>query len=161
MGIGEILPSVHKHRGWEGQYYRMLRWHEKFKKTNPGNFEDPQIDEQHDIMYACFQNIFYMKDWLHHSAGISKDILHRFLEGNLQLQACRDICNGTKHFSLRNASVDDDFTIIREYNPLHKVFGQDQYHLVMLGGGRQLKLKELASDCVALWSRFIEDHNLK
>jgi len=161
MGIGEILPSIHKYQGWEGQYYRMRRWFEKFQKTQPGNFEDPQINEEHDILYACFQNIFYMKDWLHHSAKISKAELNNFININLELKICRDICNGTKHFNLNSASVDDDFTIIREYNPFHKILEQDECHLIILTGGHKFELKHLAWQCINLWDEFIRDHNLK
>lgn len=157
MGIGEILPSIHKYRGWNGQYNRMLRWFDKFKKTNPANFENPQIDDQHDMVYACFQNIFYMKDWLHFDAAISKEDLNEFVNRNLELQICRDICNGTKHLDLTNASVDDDFTIIREYNHFYKVLEQDEYHLIILTGGHKFELKDLAWKCINLWNEFIAD----
>jgi len=139
----------------------MIRWFNKFQKADPGNFEDPRIDEQHDIVYACFQNIFYMKDWLHHSAKISKKELDIFVNNNLELQICRDICNGTKHFNLDHASVDDDFTIIREYHPFHKVFEQDKYHLIILAGGHKFELKQLARQCINLWDGFLRGHNLK
>ena len=65
MGIGYILPSIHKSAGWQGQYFRMIRWFEKFKKTDPGNFENPNIDEEHDILFACFQNIFFHSHTIH------------------------------------------------------------------------------------------------
>lgn len=160
MGIGTILPSVHKHQGWVGQYHRMIRWYEKFKTTNPGNFEGLNVDEHHDILFTCFQNIFILKDWLHYSASIPKKTLNDFIENNIELQICRDICNGTKHFDLKQASVDDDFTIIREYEPFHKVWGHEPNKMVILTGGHKFELKALAWKCIKLWEDFLRTEKL-
>jgi len=160
MGIGNIFPSVHKHRGWVGQYNRMLRWYEKFKRSNPADFESPNAEESQDLLFTCFQNIFILKDWLHHSAGISKKDLNDFISKNIELQICRDICNGTKHFDLTNASVDNDFTIIREYEPFHKVLGLERNKIIILAGGHKYELKSLAWDCIKLWQEFLKNQNL-
>jgi hypothetical protein len=53
MGIGSLLPSMHKDGGWQGQYRRMIRWYEKFKQAHPGDFERHDINEQHDIFSGC------------------------------------------------------------------------------------------------------------
>lgn len=160
MGIGSIFPSVHKDGGWKGQYWRMIRWHKKFIATNPGDFESPGIHEQLDIVYACFQNIFFLKDWLIHDAHLSSTLLNDFINNNIELQLCRDICNGTKHFNLNHASVDADFTIIREYNPFHKVWNEQRNNAIILSGGHKFELKKLASDCISLWDLFLLTNNL-
>ncbi len=160
MGIGRIFPSVHKHQGWIGQYHRMLRWYEKFKVTNPGDFENPNIDEQHDILFTCFQNIMILKDWLHYSGSIPKSELNDYFNQNLELRVCRDICNGTKHFVLTNASVDDDFTIIREYDPFHDDLDMEKNKTIVLSGGYKFELKELAWKCIELWKVFIQNSEL-
>jgi len=160
MGIEEILPSIHKHKGWKGQYQRMIRWFNKFKNTNPGNFETFDIDEQHDVLYACFQNIFHLKDWLENNANIDKKIINKFINNNLEMRLCRDICNGTKHFELTMASVDNDFTITREFDPFHKVFNSDKYKVIILAGGHKYELKELAWNCIQLWDSFIERNHI-
>jgi len=155
MGIGTLLPSIHKSEGWKGQYQRMIRWFDKFKTTDPGHFESPSIHDELDILYACFQNIFYLKDWLHYDAKVEKKLIHNFIAEHVELQLCRDICNGTKHFRLTQASVEDDFTIIREYEPFHKTFGTKPYKVVILSGGNKFDLKELAFRCIELWEIFI------
>lgn len=160
MGIGSILPSVHKHGGWKGQYRRMIRWYEKLKQSNPGNFESSDIFEHHDILYACFQNIFFLKDWLIHDANLTSKAVNDFVNENLELQLCRDICNGTKHFNLNNASVEADFTIIREYNPFHKQLKEQPYNVIILSDGHKFELKKLASQCIQLWNGFITKNNL-
>ena len=160
MGIGEKLPSVHKHEGWFGQYQRMLRWHEKFKATSPGDFENPNIREQHEILFTCFQNIFILKDWLQQSGSISKEELNNYIDQNLELQLCRDICNGTKHLNLTNASVDEDFTIIRRYNLFHKIWRGEKYKMIILANGHKVELKGLALKCIELWNDFIRNSEL-
>jgi hypothetical protein len=160
MGIGAVFPSVHKHKGWVGQYQRMIRWYEKFKKTDPGDFEALGIEDDHDILFTCFQNIFILKDWLHHSASIPKKTLNDFIETNLELQICRDICNGTKHFDLKQASVDNDFTIIREFVPFHKERDLNRNRIIILTGGHKYELKELAHKCILLWNQFLRAQKL-
>ncbi|MBP7555988.1 MAG: hypothetical protein KA821_06975 [Chitinophagaceae bacterium] len=160
MGIGSFLPSIHKSDGWQGQYVRIIRWYIKFERTNPGNFESPVVDEEHDILYACFQNIFILKDWLHHSGNISTQVLNKFINENLELQLCRDIANGTKHFNLSNASVDNDFTIIREYQHFHMVSNTPPYKVIILASGHKFDLKELAFKCINLWEQFIRHHGM-
>jgi len=155
MGIGEILPSVHRHNGWKGQYFRMIRWYKKFEGTNPGNFEDLDIYHMHDVMFVCFQNIYIFKDWLHHAALIPIKKLNKFINENLELQICRDIANGTKHFNLNSASVDNDFTIIREYNPFHEILEEQSNKIIILIGGHKFELKELALRCIDLWKKFL------
>ncbi len=160
MGIGSILPSVHKNQGWVGQYRRMIRWYNKFLATNPGDFEDPNIEDAHDTMFACFQNIFILKDWLHHGASIPKKVLNDYIEANVELKVCRDICNGTKHFNIKDASIDNDFTIIREFEPFHKALGRDKNKIIVLTGGHKFDLKSLAGTCIKLWEDFLRTQNL-
>lgn len=160
MGIGTIFPSIHKRDGWGGQYQRMIRWYNKFIATSPGNFENPNIDDHHDILYSCFQNIFYLKDWLQYDGAISKDKLNEFINDHIELQLCRDICNGTKHFDLNNPSIEADFTIIREYEPYHEVLGTEKNKIIILSGGHKFDLKELAQSCINLWDKFILENRV-
>lgn len=119
--------------------------------TSPGDFENPNIEEQHDILYACFQNIFFFKDWLHQSEGISNRALNSFINPNLGRKLCRDIANGTKHFTLTQASADRYFTIICEYEHFHKVIGLAPNRIIILAGGHKFELKELVHQCIQLW----------
>jgi hypothetical protein len=162
MGIGSVLPSIHKSKGWQGQHQRMIRWYNKFKATNPGAFENIAIDEHHDILYACFQNIFHLKDWLINDAKVSKKIIYDYLDSHIELQLCRDICNGTKHFEItKGSAIEKDFTIIREYEPYYKLKGSDKNKIIILSGGYKYDLKELAWTCINLWEKFIQENNIK
>jgi hypothetical protein len=59
------------------------------------------------------------------------------------------------------ASIDNDFTITREYDPFHKVFGENKYKPIILAGGHKYELKELAWNCIKLWDTFIQTNNIK
>ena len=144
----------------QGSISEWLDGSKNLKKTDPGDFENPGIDEQHDILYACFQNIFSLRDWLHHDGEVSNKLLNAFINENIEMQVCRDIANGTKHFNLSQASIDDDFTIIREYEPFHKILEVAPNRIVVLAGGHKFELKELAYRCIQLWEQFIKANNL-
>jgi hypothetical protein len=158
--IQNNIHSVHKNEGWEGQFKRMLRWYEKFLQTDPGNFAADDIQSQHDVLIACFQNIYILKDWLHYSGGIPKKELNEFINRNIELQICGDICNGTKHFEMYRKNVDANFRIIGEYNPFHELFGP-QNKIIILSGGHKFELKELALVCITLWINFIQLRDLR
>lgn len=97
--------SAHTQGGWIGQYCRAQRWIGRFKELK--YMESANNDNYFDIMYACFQNIFYIKDWLVNDSSINldKNLLHRFIKDNLEIGVCKDICNGTKHLTLNSNSV--------------------------------------------------------
>lgn len=107
---------------WEEQYDRMIRWYEKMIVVDP---EKLSLDEQNDTIYACFQNIFAMKDWLANSTSMSKisrrNISKAFeKDGDTYLGVVRDVCNGSKHFKLKkNRSTRKDPLLLTqvEYNP--------------------------------------------
>jgi len=57
--------TAHKSDGWQGQYNRMIRWINRFEDINSAELNnDSKSHTYFDIMYACFQNIFFLKDWL-------------------------------------------------------------------------------------------------
>ena len=93
-------------------------------------------------------------------ASLSKDTNNNFVNQHLEIQLCRDICNSTKHFELNNASVEADFTIIREYNPFSKVWGQERNNKIILSDGHKFELKALAASSITLWENFISLHSL-
>ncbi|NDV15730.1 hypothetical protein GO009_06795 [Muricauda sp. TY007] len=158
MGAGQMLPSIHRDGGWIGQFDRMTRWYYRFEKTQPWKFDAPDIDYQHDILFTCFQNIFHLKDWLINDAKIDSKTVYDFINRNIELKICRDICNGTKHFDITQASVDTDFTIMREYQPFHKMTKSDEYRIIVIAEFKKYELKELARKSINLWVSFVTKH---
>lgn len=163
MGIG---GSLHKSDSWSGQWARTQRWHRRMKKAAMGEDEDQFFD----YAYAFFQNCFQMRDWLKHSGKVPVSQLNTFMGGHLELKLCRDICNGSKHFTITDPSVDADFSLAREYVPRgwpgEQRRGHILFHEVTKTGQKTSKslqgmnLAELADRCVKLWQGFLEDNQL-
>lgn len=109
MGIGW---SIHKNDGWRGQLERAHRWQNRLihaANTGSGDLED--------FAFVFFQTCYHLREWLQKTSSIPSNDIEALFTHTHELRLCRDICNGTKHLTLRNASVDAEFSIGREYDP--------------------------------------------
>jgi hypothetical protein len=148
-------PSIHTKDGWRGQYWRMIRWQELFLKTNFEDILDPNVHYQFDILYAFFQNAFFIRDWLIIDGNVSEAKVNDFIKNNIELGLCRDLCNGTKHYSISRPSVDGNFQILTEYNHF-----TGEWPVTLISDFGKYDLKDLAKKTVSLWSKFINDNGL-
>jgi len=114
-----------QNNSWTEQYDRMLRWHEKLLVVD---FATASEEEVVDLILACFQNIYFLKDWVMNAVENTshkkevKNLLHdAFKSGDdIHLSLIRDLCNSSKHqklYSNRNQEVwierSDDLYVIR------------------------------------------------
>jgi hypothetical protein len=102
-----------------------------------------------DYAFALFQNCYHLREWFQKTAKANPEALDSVYKRSRELQVCRDICNGTKHLTLRDASVDAEFSICREYDPSHPA----KCRLVIIAG-EKYDLLDLASRCVATLDDF-------
>lgn len=153
--------SAHKFGGWIGQYDRAQRWIIRFKELKYEEYSDSNY--YFDIMYTCFQNIFYIKDWLvnDNTTNLNNDLLNQFINNNLEIGLCRDICNGTKHLTLNSASVDQNFSIIREFNSLSIINNKERFDIIILVAGKKYSPIILLEECMIKWNTFIKTHLMK
>jgi hypothetical protein len=148
--------SAHRHDGWQGQYNRMMRWTKWFKEL--AFKENKSCEKTHlyfDTMYACFQNIFFLKDWLIQETSLTTGDLNSFIKAHKEIGVCRDICNGTKHFNITDESVDKEFWIIRQFNPYNRDISE--WEIIICAGVDIYKPYELIVKCIDLWEKFISD----
>jgi len=148
--------SSHKSGGWIRQYYRAQRWITRFKELKYEESSDSNY--YFDVMYTCFQNVYYIKDWLINDSATDLDnnSLNPFIDANLEIGICRDICNGTKHFIANSKyKVDDNFSIIREFDPLSKFNNKQMFDIVILAGGKKYSPTSLLEECMSKWDLFI------
>ena len=166
MGIG---GSIHISSGWKGQWARVQRWNVRLKKVAaaPGDSE-----RYFDDVYAFFQNCYHLRDWLEKSGSVGADKLTTFFRDHYEMQLCRDICNGTKHFNLTNPSIDADFSMVREYVPENWPGDKQRGHVIVHEAIDKKNTKsrknfigfnliELADRCVGLWSEFLKQNKLE
>jgi hypothetical protein len=159
LGIG---ASRHKNLGWQGQYERVKRWHRKVQEIGVRRKRADDTEEEHDYIYAFFQNCYHLRDWLQNSGAVAQLPLQAFFRDNAPMQMCRDICNGTKHYEIDRPSVDSHFSVGREYVPAsapgNRPHVSESWFIIC--GAEKLDLFELADSCMHLWDGFLEDNNL-
>lgn len=112
-----FAPDHFEQQGWEVQLRRIERWHLRAMRVLDPN-DGVAGEEAIDFLYAFFQSAYHMRDWLQNSGAASKASLDALMSANHSLQLCRDVCNGSKHFSLDSRrSKTDHIGLMREYVP--------------------------------------------
>lgn len=144
MGIGW---SMHRNDGWRGQLDRAARWHKRV--VSAANTAAPDLE---DFTYTFFQNCYHLREWMLQTGGASQLELDEFFARNIELQVCRDVCNGTKHLNLSHASVDRSFSIGREYTPGEPL----GFRMFIVANDQHYDLIHLADRCLMLWQKFTE-----
>lgn len=158
------MTELRKH---QEQFERMKRWYERIKQIDQGRPHNLPSDYYQDEVYAFFINCYHLKDWIKNDdtvESITKEKVEQFINQNVCMCVCADICNGIKHLKLKPTKPhrsDED-----------PKFGGRKF-LLNLGGGPKpiIKVKfsiktktrtidafELASECVRKWGEFIEDN---
>jgi hypothetical protein len=159
MGLG---LSVHKTGGWKSQYERMRRWHRLVHEIGRARKSIGDTEQEHDFIYAYFQNCYHLRDWLQNSSMATAEELREFFRLNEPMGVCRDICNGTKHWQIDRPSVDADFSIGREYVPAN--WPGERPHVnqswFIVAGQSKHDIFQLADTCMALWDSFLQRKNL-
>ena len=154
--------SRHKSRGWRGQYDRVKRWHRLVQEIGKQRTTATDTEQQHDFLYAFFQNCCHLREWLENSGAIGVQPLQEFFREHPPMQLCRDICNGTKHWDIDRPSIDAHFKIGREYVPSSQSGDRPQINETwfIVSAGLRYDLFELADSCVHLWDAFLKDNGL-
>jgi len=151
MGIGW---SVHRNEGWQGQYTRLVRWHERMHSAAQSGSSDLE-----DFVFAFFQNCYYLRDWLLKTSTITRHDMDELFHNSHELKVCRDICNGTKHLNVTSPSFDASFSIYREYSPNEP----SKHRLVVLVDNDlrdyQHNVLDLADTCLSTWRTFLHQQN--
>jgi hypothetical protein len=141
MGIGW---SIHRNDGWLGHLKRLRRWHDRVREA--ARIGHPDLE---DFIFVFFQCCYQMREWMLQTATIPPDEVNRFYADTKALRLCRDICNGTKHLNIADASVDPGFSIGWEYNHWEPnnarlfLIADDKYDLL-----------DLAAQCMSLTDEF-------
>lgn len=108
---------------WIAQFYRVKRWHDRVMSMKSKSATEPLTAYDFDTLIAFFQNCDHLRDWLETARPELQDDIKKLFEKNFEMQACRDICHGFKHKSLKWPSLDADFNLYREYDhlPLNQI----------------------------------------
>lgn len=159
LGSGLGLPPADH---WKAQWARVVRWHHRVEcireKALIAELDAFDLDE----VIAYLQNCYHLRDWLEASRPALKTQLDVYFQEHFEPGACRDVCNGFKHKSLKQPSHDPDFNLYREYDH----FLEDaepggspvRYRIGFADGDglRKFDLFEFTNTCFDLWREFLE-----
>lgn len=139
----------------------MMRWDMRLENYNCSIIDGHQLHDFLDTLYVTYQNIFHLKDWLYKDSVLDKELLNYFVNTNTEIGICRDIANGTKHFTLGdNFSVDKYFLISVVWNPLdnQQYFKDRKIRIISKAG--LFDPFGLSKKCIALWTTFLTEQKL-
>jgi hypothetical protein len=162
------VPYPQQMKEAKEQFERVKRWLGKVENI----FKEKQLSlgkllndkENIDFIYAFFQNCYHLRDWIVTSKIINETIVDNFIQSNIDMQICRDICNGSKHLIITKPSVSYDI-----HKTLHSsIFSSsinnqkpeiELYYFITFNGVA-LNSLEVARNCVRLWERFLKMNSI-
>ena len=169
----------------ESQYRRMERVHDKILSDIESTTFSKSSQERLDNVYDFFFNCYHLREWVRGDNRVDqsiKDALPTFEKHDspVQFQMCRDLCNKSKHATLRNKPNDPNTKIIPYGSTVFKSSTKDikeaqkrkeVLHLkeedgVFMGNylvffkGNRYDLRGVVQACMYAWKRFFEDNDL-
>jgi len=95
--------------GWREQYERMLRSYFLLTTVAAGR-QWASTDEARDALVHFFQDAYHLKEWIKNDPQVTTTDVEQFVNGSQPLRLCADLCNGTKHLSLKRTRTGDRTT---------------------------------------------------
>ena len=89
---------------------RAYRFRDRYSALIGSQNPKPNLvfNDLEDFLWATFQNIWHVKDWLYHDPTVPKEVARaavRVAEARQELLIAADMANGTKHYLLHNERV--------------------------------------------------------
>lgn len=139
------------------QWERVVRW-----KNQCDSWPKPvgQSVNAFDIYEAFFINAYHLRDWMKHwlKKNNRLDVLKQMnndFDSKLFLKVLKDVCNGSKHFTLtQKPEIGKQYAIASEYSRDGAV------SKVILIGGTKYPLNDLLADVFDYWKDFMESNGL-
>jgi len=147
---------------WKIQWARFKRWYERASEIKNKSINEPLSLHDIDILIACLQNCYHIRDWIELSQPKLKESIKNFFQSNLELQGCRDVCHGFKHKKLSKPSIDPDFNLFREYDHFGGGKNPESYYLAFWyeNNIRKYNIFEFIDKCYSIWEEFIKKNKL-
>ncbi|GGZ20154.1 hypothetical protein GCM10011273_00880 [Asticcacaulis endophyticus] len=152
-----LAHSIENSKGWKSQYETMTRWYHRCEKIHvDGCYVD--FHDAWDFGFSFFIACHSLKDWLKKQCPT-----YVAPEYPICMKICRDIANRAKHLRLDQASLDADWSMVREYD--HYKDGV-KLKLVFEGHKKDYKfppsfpLISVIRDCQKFWEIELRRQNL-
>lgn len=145
------------------QLLRAYRFRDRYAALIDSQNPTPNLafNDLEDFLWAAFQNIWHVKDWLRHDPSVPREIAAaavRDAEESRALLIAADMANGTKHYLLRNDRVGAHDAAIQ------LVTGRDGkiscHHEIRLADGSRMYAIEAIDGAFAAWREILAKHGL-
>lgn len=150
---------------WKAQWARVSRWFERINQTKTKNKTTDLDAYDFDDLIAFFQNAYTLREWILRFRPDLQYAVNDFFDKNLEMKACRDICNGFKHIKLEKPSLDKDFKIVHTYDYLETMGTNSsenpiKYHFAFDFNKdiQKYDVFDLVERCYNLWENFISKY---
>jgi len=144
--------SVHTSDGWVGQLQRMERFQ---KRAMNAKNEDDSLD----FSLAFFQSCYHLREWIQTFEKIDPEDWNQkweeFINTNVCMKYCRDLCNISKHMTINKASVTENVVITRNFEEDGSDTGRFTGWTLNIDK-KQIDFFELMEDCTNAWITFIK-----
>jgi hypothetical protein len=150
-------------RKYQEQLERMKRWYRRFKEIDEGRPHERESDYYQDVVYAFFINCYHLKDWIENDDTVgdhARSKVHGFINKNVELKLCSDICHSLKHLKRNTqgrSGMSPQFGSRKFAMDVQKNIIGVKYSITT-ETGETFDAFQLASTCLQLWEKFIEEN---
>lgn len=153
------------------QLKRAERYLARIRATYAGTFAQfHDRDQYEDDLLSFFMHCYHVRDWIIrlNKAGVTARDVDSFINANLCLQLCADLCNGTKHCQLdrQTRSGSQPHLAGKTYQASTWFSGSEagevlQAKYVIITSDGLVDALRLAEDCMECWSEFVAELQTK
>lgn len=146
------------------QFERVKRWHKRLEEISTDKEHAHESDYYQDILYAFFQNLWSLRDWIINSGSLNREIVDNYFHTNTDMKICRDLANGSKHLIINSPALDRNISINkREY--YSRFLGGEPVQIetvywVHAKGYPPLNAFVLATTCLVVCEAFLRKNGL-
>jgi len=142
------LPwSIEKILGWRSRYEAVQRWATRCEKCYS---DDRCVSGDFEDFFLAFMVVCYhLRDFVIETGGLRADEIDRLIQDNEAMRICRDVCNRSKHHSISKASIDDLWSLGREYRPWPD--GTPAIAHFLVAGSEKHEPLDVVRECQRFW----------
>ena len=146
------------------QYERVKRWYQRFKSISESKEHNMPTDYYQDEVYAFFINCYHLKDWIKNdpSTNITEAEIENFVNSAEVLKVCGDLCNGSKHLTIKNPKLSTNTRIGSRHFALNlgSIFPIIHIEYEVISGDKVYDAFTLATNCLNAWETFLKKKKL-
>jgi len=154
-----------KRHSYKEQLERIKRYYKRLEQINkgipPSKNGIPEVSFL-DEFYAFFIFCRHLEDWIIQDRNINipqkGKILRKFMQKNICLKVCTEICNGIKHVdpTKKRAEFDNVHNVTLKIKNGDWESIADNFYVLTNKGKKDAF--ELATECLNKWEEFIREH---